>query len=131
MTLRFAAGRVLAVRIVSEIEVPGFDRATMDGYAVLADNTEGAAAYSRIPLTVIGDAMPGSAFRGSLADGQTVRVMTGAPLPSGSDAVLAAEWVDTDSSPRRGASRVCAGQRLTRQKCRQAWRRHCDRYELA
>src|ERR1019366_342110 len=57
--LRTAAGRVLATCVVSDVDVPGFDRATMDGYAVVADSTEGAAAYSQVPLTVIGDSMPG------------------------------------------------------------------------
>ena len=38
--------------------VPGFDRATMDGYALMADSTEGATSYTRLPLTVIGDSMP-------------------------------------------------------------------------
>src|SRR5262245_19485658 len=60
--LRLAAGRVLAASITSDIDIPGFDRATMDGYAVVADSTEGATAYNRVPLTVIGDALPGSRF---------------------------------------------------------------------
>src|SRR5260370_36417305 len=59
--LRIAAGRVLATSVVSDVDVPGFDRATMDGYAVVADSTEGATAYTRLPLTVIGDSMPGRA----------------------------------------------------------------------
>ena len=46
--LRAAAGRVLATSIVSDIDVPGFDRATMDGYAVVADSTEGATPYNRV-----------------------------------------------------------------------------------
>src|SRR2546430_7951738 len=60
VSLRQAAGRVLAASVVSDIDVPGFDRATMDGYALLAHSTEGATAYTRLPLTVIGDSMPGS-----------------------------------------------------------------------
>ena len=60
--LRAAAGRVLASAIVSDIDVPGFDRATMDGYAVVADSTEGATPYNRVPLKVVGDALPGSPF---------------------------------------------------------------------
>src|SRR4051812_28857627 len=56
--LQMAAGRVLATNVVSDFDVPGFDRATMDGYAVVADSTEGASAYTRIPLTVLGDSMP-------------------------------------------------------------------------
>src|SRR5688572_32787909 len=53
-----AHGRVLAANVVSAVDVPGFDRATMDGYAVVADDTEGAAPYNRVALTVIGDALP-------------------------------------------------------------------------
>src|SRR3954464_5144765 len=88
-----AAGRVLAAPIVSELDVPGFDRATMDGYAVVADDTEGATSYNRIALRVIGDALPGSPFRHELRRGEAVRIMTGAPIPSGSNAVLPAEFV--------------------------------------
>jgi molybdopterin molybdotransferase len=95
-TLRIAAGRVLANSVVSDVDVPGFDRATMDGYAVVAESTEGAAAYSRIPLAVIGDSMPGCPFDGSLSAGQAVRVMTGAPMPRGADAVLPAEWIEAE-----------------------------------
>lgn len=96
--LRAAAGRVLAAPVVSEVDVPGFDRATMDGYAVVADSTEGATPYNRIRLTVIGDALPGSPFTGSLRRGEAVRIMTGAPIPAGSDAVLPAELVDSEGS---------------------------------
>jgi molybdopterin molybdotransferase len=91
-----AVGRVLAAPIVSAVDVPGFDRATMDGYAVVAWSTEGAGAYSRLPLRVIGDSMPGRAFDGSVAPGEAVRVMTGAPIPRGADAVLPAEYVDVE-----------------------------------
>jgi len=93
-----AAGRVLAASVVSDVDVPGFDRATMDGYALIADSTEGASAYTRLPLTVIGDSMPGSPFDGSVSAGEAVRVMTGAPMPQGADAVLPAEWVETDAA---------------------------------
>jgi molybdopterin molybdotransferase len=95
--LRAAARRVLAASIVSKFDIPGFDRATMDGYAVVAACTEGATSYSRISLTIIGDALPGSPFEGTVAGGQAVRIMTGAPLPAGSDAVLPAEWAEPDN----------------------------------
>jgi molybdopterin molybdotransferase len=94
--LRIAAGRVLSTSIVSDVDVPGFDRATMDGYAVVADSTEGATGYSRLRLTVIGDSMPGSPFAGAVSAGQAVRIMTGAPMPHGADSVLPAEWVETE-----------------------------------
>jgi molybdopterin molybdotransferase len=96
--LQAACGRVLAASIVSDVDVPGFDRATMDGYAVVAGSTEGASAYSRLPLTVIGDAMPGRGFEGSVSPGEAVRVMTGAPIPRGADAVLPAEWAETEDN---------------------------------
>jgi molybdopterin molybdotransferase len=94
--LRIAAGRVLANSVVSDVDVPGFDRATMDGYAVVAESTEGAAAYSRITMAVIGDSMPGCPFDRSVSVGQAVRVMTGAPMPRGADAVLPAEFVEAE-----------------------------------
>jgi molybdopterin molybdotransferase len=94
--LRIAAGRVLATSVVSDVDVPGFDRATMDGYAVVADSTEGATAYTRLPLTVIGDSMPGCPFNGSVSTGEAVRIMTGAPMPQGTDAVLPAELVEAE-----------------------------------
>jgi molybdopterin molybdotransferase len=101
--LRSAAGRVLAASIVSEFDVPGFDRATMDGYAVVAESTEGASAYSRLALNVIGDSMPGNPFEGSVSPGSAVRVMTGAPIPRGADAVLPAEWIEAESADRISA----------------------------
>ena len=97
VSLAQAAGRVLAAPIVSTVDVPGFDRATMDGYAVVASSTEGAGAYSRLPLAVIGDSMPGRPFDGAVTAGQAVRVMTGAPIPRGADAVLPAEFVDAEA----------------------------------
>jgi molybdopterin molybdotransferase len=104
VAVRMADGRVLAEAIASDVDVPGFDRATMDGYAVAAESTEGAASYNPLPLIVIGDSLPGRPFRGSVAVGQAVRIMTGAPLPSGCDAVLPAEWIDnTTDAPRIGA----------------------------
>ena len=96
--LAVAAGRVLASSVVSGVNVPGFDRATMDGYAVDAASTEGAGSYNRLPLTVVGDSMPGRPFDGSIRRGEAVRVMTGAPIPRGADAVLPAEFAEADSS---------------------------------
>jgi molybdopterin molybdotransferase len=115
--LRSAAGRVLTTAVVSDIDIPGFDRATMDGYALVADSIEGATPYNRMPLTVVGDAFPGSPFEGTLARGEAVRVMTGAPMPAGSDAVLPAEWVETaaDSSASVAAvSTVSPGRNIGR-----------------
>ena len=102
VALRTAAGRVLATPVVSDVDVPGFDRATMDGYAVMAASTEGATSYNRLPLAVIGDSLPGHPFEGSVGFGQGVRIMTGAPLPLGCDAVLPADVRPAQSRPSDG-----------------------------
>jgi molybdopterin molybdotransferase len=88
-------GRVLAADVVSEVDVPPFRRATMDGYAVRAADTFGATAYHPLPLAVIGESMPGQAAEARVEAGQAVRIMTGAPLPGGADAVLRAEDADS------------------------------------
>jgi molybdopterin molybdotransferase len=89
--LSAAAGRVLAESIISRVDVPGFARAAMDGYAVRAADTFGAEPDSPLSLTVVGECRPGAAFGGTVSSGQAVRVMTGAPIPAGADAVLMAE----------------------------------------
>jgi len=99
--LRAAAGRVLSASVASTIDVPAFDRATMDGYAVVADSTDGASPYTRLPLVVVGDAFPGRPFKGRVTNGQAVRIMTGAPMPPGCDAVLPAEFTETDAADTR------------------------------
>ena len=102
IALSSAAGRVLAAPVVSDVDVPGFDRATMDGYAVAADATEGATPYNRVPFTVVGDALPGAPFSHTCLPGTVVRIMTGAPMPAGCDSVLPAEFVEVEAgSPTR------------------------------
>ena len=84
--------RWLSCNVVSRIDVPSFDRAAMDGYAVRADETTGCSDYSPVTLKVSGESMPGAPFESRVGPGQAVRVMTGAPLPAGSDAVVPAEF---------------------------------------
>jgi molybdopterin molybdotransferase len=85
------AGRVLAADIRSEVCVPNFDRSAMDGFALIGSDTFGASAYNPLEFHIIGEALPGRAFSGIVHRGQAVRIMTGAPLPQGADAVLQAE----------------------------------------
>ncbi len=84
-------GRVLAKDVRAEFDVPGFARSAMDGYAVRGEDTFGASAYDPIALEVRGEALPGKSFEGRVERGTAVRVMTGAPLPDGADAVVMAE----------------------------------------
>ncbi len=92
--LAAAAGRVLARDVTSPVDVPGFVRAMMDGFAVRAADTLGASPYNPLPLAVVGEAVPGRPFAGQLGRGQAVRIMTGAPLAAGADSVLPAEVVE-------------------------------------
>jgi molybdopterin molybdotransferase len=89
--LTACAGRVLASDVAAEVDVPGFRRAAMDGYAVRGEDTFGASAYDPISLRVIGQALPGAPFAGRVDAGSAVRVMTGAPVPDGANAVVMAE----------------------------------------
>lgn len=84
-------GRVLAESVSSEVDVPGFRRAMMDGFAVQAQDTTGAAAYSPLPLRLVGSVLPGESPTFRVAPGTAARIMTGAPLPVGADAVLPVE----------------------------------------
>jgi molybdopterin molybdotransferase len=86
-----AAGRVLAADQAAPVPVPGFPRSAMDGYAVHGEETFGASDYTPLTFRLIGNAMPGRPFAGVLRAGEAVRIMTGAPLPQGADAVVMAE----------------------------------------
>jgi molybdopterin molybdotransferase len=86
-----AAGRVLAGAVVSDVDIPPFRRAAMDGYAVRAEDTFGASGYDPVELAVVGSSMPGVGPDASMGPGEALRIMTGAPVPTEADAVLRAE----------------------------------------
>ncbi len=89
--LTTAAGRVLADAVTATVAVPAFDRAAMDGYALRGCETFGAGAYNPLEFAIVGESFPGRPFPGTVQTGEAVRIMTGAPLPTGADAVLQAE----------------------------------------
>lgn len=109
-----AAGRVLAGDVQSEVDVPSFDRSMMDGYALRAADTSGASNYNVLRLNVIGESLPGAAFEGCIEQQQAVRIMTGAPLPAGADAVLPAERVELDADQILAAGEVSPGKHVGR-----------------
>ncbi|MCH8621656.1 gephyrin-like molybdotransferase Glp [Undibacterium sp. TS12] len=89
LTIRQALGRVLAQDIVSPINVPAHDNSAMDGYAFCGDilSTEPQAL-----LEIVGTALAGSGFTGTVTACQCVRIMTGALIPAGCDTVVAQEF---------------------------------------
>ena len=94
-----ALGRVLAVDVVSRRTLPPFDNSGMDGYAVRAHDTQGATPAHPVELPVVGESRAGAAPGRELQRGTAMRIMTGAPLPEGADAVV--RYEDTDSGRDR------------------------------
>jgi molybdopterin molybdotransferase len=127
-----AHGRVLLDDMKATIDVPPFPRSAMDGYALRGAETTGAGDYNPLAFELLGDSMPGRPFDGCVSAGQAVRIMTGAPIPDGADAVVPAEYAN-ESEGRieitmavapgkhvgllgediaRGTRILCAGRRL-------------------
>ncbi len=84
-------GRTLAEPLLAPHDLPGFDRATMDGYAVLARDTFGASESSPAYLTLAGDVRMGEAPGLELSPGNCARIGTGGMLPGGADGVVMVE----------------------------------------
>ena len=102
-------GRVTARAVTSPLDVPGFDNAAMDGYAVrLADVASGAG------LPVAGKAFAGQPFSGEWPKGTAIRIMTGAPVPPGCEAVIMQEEAQTSDAGVRFTADVRAGQHIRR-----------------
>ncbi len=92
------AGRLLAEDVTAAVDVPPFRRAAMDGFAVVAADTFGATMYDPLRLEVADESMPGPGEPPPLDGGQACRIMTGARLPEGADAVLMAEDAEEDGA---------------------------------
>jgi molybdopterin molybdotransferase len=96
-----AHGRVIAVAPVSTVDVPPFDRAAMDGYAVIAEDTFGASAFDPKVLRSIETVFTGEIARQRVTRGTCMQIATGAPLPDGADAVVMVEETE-----KRGADEI-------------------------
>ena len=90
-----ALGRVLAADVVSDIDIAPFDNSAMDGYAVRAADVAGASADSPVTLAVLEHIPAGVAPAVAIGPGQASRIMTGAPMPAGADAVVMVERTRT------------------------------------
>ncbi|SFG54641.1 putative molybdopterin biosynthesis protein [Halopelagius inordinatus] len=86
-----ARGRVLAERIDAELDVPGFDRASMDGYAVRGRDTFGAGEADPVELDLVGAVHAGTEPDVTVAEGEAAEISTGAVMPPGADAVVIVE----------------------------------------
>jgi molybdopterin molybdotransferase len=93
-----ALGRVLTEDVVSRINNPPLDNSAMDGYAVIAEDIQSATPENPVKLEMIEEIAAGYTAKGILKPGQTMRIMTGAPIPPGADAVLMQEDTQKDGN---------------------------------
>ena len=123
VALSDAMDRVLAEDIIADCDLPPFDRAQMDGYAVRAEDVSTTPAR----LAIVGESAAGSGWHHEMKAGEAVRIMTGAPVPVGADAVQQVELtresdgqveilerVDSGRSIVRRASEIKAGETVLR-----------------
>ena len=89
-----AHGCVLTEDVVAAAALPGFDNSSQDGYAVRRDDVLGASESTPVVLPVTGDVAAGPASPLRVQPGVCVRIMTGAMMPAGADAVVPLEWTD-------------------------------------
>ncbi|MER5383979.1 gephyrin-like molybdotransferase Glp [Streptomyces sp. NPDC002688] len=89
-----AQGCVLVEDVTVPVSLPPFDNSSMDGYAVRVADVAGASEEYPAVLTVVGDVAAGQAEQPYVGPGQAARIMTGAPLPPGAEAVVPVEWTD-------------------------------------
>ncbi len=94
VSLNMALGRVLAEDVYAKSNVPPFNRAAMDGYAVIAEDTFGASENNPVELRIIGESAIGKPFKGVLRHGEAVKIHTGAKIPEGADAVVKVEFTE-------------------------------------
>ncbi|HUF76533.1 MAG TPA: gephyrin-like molybdotransferase Glp [Longimicrobiales bacterium] len=92
-------GRALAEDVIAEATLPPWDNSAMDGFAVRGEDVTGAGAEAPVRLDVIGRVRAGERSERAIGPGQAMRIMTGAPLPSGADAVVRVEDTDAEAEP--------------------------------
>lgn len=88
-----AMGMALAEDVISPVESPAFDKAMMDGFALIAADTEGGS----VNLEIVDEITAGNTASEALEPGQAARIMTGAPMPPGADSVIMVEDTQIDS----------------------------------
>ncbi len=87
-----ALGRIIFEDVESPIDIPGFDRATMDGYALIAEDTYGADETNPVNLKIISKIEAGDVPKVKVNRGECVEISTGAPIPAGANAVIMVEY---------------------------------------
>ena len=110
--LSSALGRVLAEKIVSEFDVPGFDRASMDGYAIVAAASLDAREDRPVSLRLAGSVPMGAMSEVEVTSGQAAEVSTGSMMPFGADAVVMIEHAEVEGDHVRIMKPVHTGENV-------------------
>lgn len=104
-----ALGMVMADDIISQVDLPAFANSAMDGFAVVAADLTDASAESPVTLPIAGEVLAGDRDLPVVSSGRSVRIMTGAPLPPGADAVVPVETTTIQDSQVRFLQPVAVG----------------------
>ena len=107
-------GRVLAESVTSRWDIPPLDNTAMDGFAVRAADVAGACADRPVPLEVIEDLPAGRIAARTVVPGTAIRIMTGAPIPAGADAIVRVEDTQSEGTKVRVLATVPAGEHIRR-----------------
>jgi molybdopterin molybdotransferase len=110
-----ALGLPVCERIVSPMDLPAFDNSGMDGYAVVVDDVATASDDAPVTLPVVGESAAGQGKLYAMSPGTAVKIMTGAPVPQGADAVVPVEWTDGGAASVRILKAPRPGQHVRRQ----------------
>jgi molybdopterin molybdotransferase len=114
VVLARAGWRIAAEDIVSPIDVPPFERSAMDGYAVIAADTQSAGEHSPIRLHVLDQIYTGQGSTATIVAGTCAEIATGAPLPAGADAVVMVEQTTKAGDAVDISAKATAGQNIGR-----------------
>ena len=107
-----ALGLPVCENIAAPMDLPSFDNSAMDGYAVCFDDVASASEDHPIHLPVVGEAAAGQTRLFAMSPGTAVKIMTGAPVPHGSDAVVPVEWTDNGVANVRITKAPTLGQHI-------------------
>jgi molybdopterin molybdotransferase len=94
-------GRALSESVSARATLPPWDNSAMDGYAVRHTDLSGASPSSPVTLSVVGEIRAGDPGGRELGEGEAIRIMTGAPVPPGADAIVRVEDTDAEAEPRQ------------------------------
>ncbi|MEE8167753.1 MAG: gephyrin-like molybdotransferase Glp [Candidatus Hydrothermarchaeales archaeon] len=114
VALEEALGRILGEDVVASLDVPPFDRASMDGYAVIASDTFYASEDKPVELELSGVIQAGESKEIVIKKGECIRIATGAPIPHGTDAVVMVEYTNSSGDGVKVYSPVSPGEHIMR-----------------